>query len=170
MRIIKYILFVLGVVALVSGFLLSRATDIPWILGTLAPDYVSARAGITKLESLDSLSVDDEGFKQLAMQMCNNMSRKNSPEPIDWSLIESIAYKGSQGTYATSLGPVTRMPVDVRMTNGQEVQTDLAPLRKSVQELMSQNFSFWGNLLFGLGILLYVIEFTVSQWKTRKQS
>ena len=165
MRRAKYTLFGLGIVLLVSGFLLSRASDFPWVLRLLASDYVSASAGIDKLENLDSLSVGDEGFEELAELVASHLTYKGNRESVNSSLIKSIAYRGSQGTFATSLGPVTKMPVYVRMSGGQEVRVDLEPLREGVRGLKSEDFSFWGNLLFGLGLLSYVAEFVLDQWK-----
>ena len=150
MKLIKYALFVIGAVALVSGFLLSKASDIPWVLSTLSPDYVSAQTGLSKLESLDSLTVDDSGFKEIASILSSRLSRKNRPEPVDWNSIDLIGYRGSQGSYATHLEIVTNMPVDLRLKNGQVFQYDLAPLRKDIEGLKNLDFSFWGNLLFGL--------------------
>ena len=154
--------------ALVSGFLLSKAPDIPWVLSTLSPDYVSAQAGLTKLESLDSLTADDVGFKEIAVLCSRGLIRKNSPEPVDWSSIDLISYKGSRGSYATRLGILTKMPVDFRMKNGQVLHWDLTPLREGIEELKNLDFSFWGNLLFGFGLQLYVAEFVASRIESRK--
>ena len=165
---IRYLLFAAGLLALVAGFLISRAPDIHWVLSALSPDYVSAAAGLARLESLDSLSVNDEGFEQIATLLSNNMSSNSNSGPVSWRQIELVSYKGSQGTYATPLGPETKMPVDVRMANGQLVQTNLAGIRNGIDGLKNQSLTFWAYCLFSLGLLVYVFGFVIGRVESKE--
>lgn len=170
MKFTKYCLFFLGLLLIISGFLVDKASNIPWVLSILSPEYVAAQSGLSRLDDLASLLPGDRGFEEIASTYAEDLRFNDTTKRVDWTVVDKIGPRKSQVSSISYLGPKTWIPLDFHLTNGQTLPYDLILLRQDVEGLKTADLSFWGGLLFWLGVLSYIIEFVVSQFENKRDA
>ena len=141
---------------------MTKADEIPTIDIVLSPDYVLAKKGLRKLESIDSLQAGDDGFKEIARLCVVMLSKENSPKLFEKYPVVHIRYEGSRGSFATSKGIISKLPVIFHFSNGQEFNLDIKYLTEEIRQLRKMDYSYWSYFLFVLGIALFIANYIVS--------
>jgi hypothetical protein len=157
------LLFVLGLVLEIAGFLLGAVEHIPFVLRFVSPDYLAANQGIKALEKGEALREPTSGFEQIASIFINEARSQNSPDIIAKIKVQQFRLAGSSGIAFGRAGVRETVPVTVTLSNGQEVSWELPDIKKKVEELKTSNLFIWGVVLFIAGVLFQIAGFLI-EW------
>ncbi len=145
-------LSLLGVLLSIVGFYVSNAPEFPLVQALVAPEHVSARAGINALKQNEELTPSSVGFLPLSEIIVTRVSKLNPAIPTHELVVERIKAGGGgiamgQGTSRTIVG------LRVHMSRVEKPwEWDLLELEQAVEREWDSRSLAWATWLFWIGI------------------
>lgn len=159
--ILRVVIFAFSTLLMVSGYFLSKAEQLNFVMKAVAPDYCAAKHAVGDLEQIDTLVPGDLGFEQISNIMLRRLTLQ-VPAPVVqfYVKIDRIFYIGSQGSYASASGITTRMPVYFEPgIKGDSLKMDLQEIKEAVTTMKNEKIMTWSVILFVCGLLFNAINF-----------
>ena len=163
------ILFIIGLLLEAAAFFSSQAEDIPLVLTALAPRYVAAQVGLSKLDSDLVLTSDDPGFAELSNLLLAEAANQNAPEVVSLLSVTRIT-RGRPSLVFNRRTVRERIATTFHLSNEQEINWDLAVLTNRVESLKSQRLFVAATLVFIAGVLVQIIGFVIQAGRSRSGS
>jgi len=156
------VLFGIGLVLEIIGFLVGCADNIPFIIKFISPRYAKAKVGLQILDKSDELNVQDCGFGEIAQIVMGELRLNNPPEKLSSVSVTKI-FRGNAKLAFSKKDVRKRIPVTVELSNGQKPEWDLEALTSWVNDLKSKGVFKIAVIVFLLGIAVQVISFVVDK-------
>ncbi len=159
-RLLRTALFVLGLVVEISGFLVSKAERIPFVMRLVSPSYVRSLDGLKRLDSDLVLLPGQPGFPEISEIYMRGLANnpKNDPRVVAQLRVVRINRMNAE-FLVTAKAARQRVNLFFTLSNGQKGRMQLETLKAEVEELKADKLFEIGLLVFAAGVLLQIAGF-----------
>ena len=164
-----YGLFVLGLMLEVAGFLGGHAENIQIVMSIIAPQYVSAKQGLTHMEKSMSLSPDQNGFDVLSRIFLRNFADLYPEKDISQMKVVKITRSRPVISFSR-LHAGEKVELLFSLSNEQEIKWELSALEALVDSLKSQRIFGLSVLIFILGAVSLIVGFVIEVGEQKKRT
>jgi len=163
MKRIAVILFIVGLLFEFAAFFGDQAANIPFVMNLVAPKYAQAQLAIRTLDAnKKTLESTDTGFAVISELFMAKLREQNDPKEVAQISIQ----KFSRGNAKLGFSPNRArevIPITVTLSNGQELEWNLASLTTRVAELQNRNLFGYTLIVFLTGVVIQCIGFIVDK-------
>lgn len=146
---VAHVVFYLGLMLTLAGFLGDKAEDMPWVMERVAPTYARPSRGLDTLQARGELTRADEGFAELAALVRGELVSSGKPE----GTLEIVRFV--RGTAMLAFGDARAgevVPITIEFT-GATLKSNMESFRAaldSIKKGVLLRYSVW---VFALGLL-----------------
>ena len=159
MKKVNLILFIIGTLLTVFGFLLANTDNYPFALKMVSPAYVNGMKGIKTLESGKDLKPGMVGFKEIAIPLSRRLKSHQTDEEYSGCVIAIIKWPTSIEEEFRTSGVKTVRKVKAECEDGTPVDTTMESLTKNVEKLKVRNLKWYSLGIFLTGLAFSFISF-----------
>lgn len=159
------ILFIIGTLLTVSGFLLANTDNYPFVLRLVSPAYVKGIQGIKILESGKDLTPGMVGFKEIAVPLSKRLKNYQTNEDISGCVIVKIKRPTSIAQEFWTSGVKTKRKIKAECNDGTPIDTTIESLTKNVKNLKTKNLKWFSLGLFLVGLVISFLSFFIDRKK-----
>ena len=170
MKKVKIVLFIIGALLTVFGFLLANTDNYPFVLKIVSPAYVKGLKGIKTLESGKDLKLGMVGFKEIAIPLSKRLKSYQTNEEFSECVIAIIKCPTSIEEEFRTSGIKTVRKIKAECEDGIPVDTTMESLSKNVEKLKVRNLKWYSLAIFLTGLTFSCISFFIEITKQANNS
>jgi len=165
----KTVLGIIGLILTISGWFISNAEEMNWVIRLLAPKYIVAvEAYENMIKNKSTIEEGSPGFQEIAEILSEKLHGSGD---LTISKIHIIDHAFSFKSYDTGMKSVPTITIEITLNDGRKTQAsgveDLRPELKK-RYLKSSIFKY-GAVVFWLGIFLVLTSLLVGQKIKRRK-
>jgi hypothetical protein len=158
------VLFIVGVVLELGGFLVSNAEEIPAVSRIVSRNYAFAKEGLATLETGSKMNTEllpgMRGFDQCAELYMTILRNQNPPESLRGVSVTRFFHPAEvTQVFDVNRGVRSKRPLEIQLSNGQKVHSTLESLQAKIEPLKSSSLFMAAAAIFGIGLAFHIAAF-----------
>jgi hypothetical protein len=156
-------LFFFGLLTQLAALFGEHATEIPFVLKSVAPAYHHAQHGLEILRENNQLRRSDDGFAQVSEVLIKWLEGLNPKVSLKNAAIDNLRVEGSWLEAGGASVHVHYTVAAPTLGAPQEMSITLEQLSNLVDDLKRLNILFFCFGLFGLGTIIEIMAFCIER-------
>jgi hypothetical protein len=161
---------VVGVLIAVTGFYISQADQVPWVLRIVSPKYLPGMEGLRKLEVDESLMPGDKGFDELCDIVVARLRPANVSRDFGIIRLEEFKLLSVMKTEYKGKSALMLLPVTFEMSDGGGGVETIPSLQLGLDQIRSRDVFHWIAALLFLGMGFVEVPTIVIQCLENRRS
>lgn len=165
----RKLLFWIGLLITIAGFMIGQSTRIESFSSIVSPRYANASAGIKTLIQDDIIRPEQRGFSELEEMYLTMLASGNDHEKLKGVAITKFAgVANSINLVGSGQNDDGGMPVKVYLANGDVLPWGTGNIDRRISSLKDEGVLLWSSVVFSLGVLMQILSRFVNA-KSRKR-
>jgi hypothetical protein len=165
----RNLLFGIGLVISIAGFLVGQSTRIEMLLSVVSPAYANASAGRKQLVQSGTLLPGQRGFIELQAMILDILSTENSRSALsNITVARFVSTPNSIRMPGPGPNDDGGMAIDAHLSNGQTVAWSAGNADKRIVALKDRGVVLFSSIIFIFGVVVQLVSRAVHDPKQKQ--